>query len=232
MFGFEGKKRAALKRRLLAIDSWLDDTVWSVAPGATRKWDAVCAAFDAFRVRGWRRWLAEGLGEGLTLGAAGAVLVTALATPAFRETGDDWLTRGDISVTFLDRHGVEVGKRGVLQNDGIPLAEYPPHLIMAALATEDRRFYQHFGIDIPGTMRAIVQNARANGVRQGGSSISQQLAKNIFLTNERTIERKIKEAFLALWLEHHLTKDEILKLYLDRAYMGGGAFGVDAAATY
>ncbi|MFC3691957.1 transglycosylase domain-containing protein [Chenggangzhangella methanolivorans] len=232
MFGFEGKKRAVLKRRLLAIDSWLDDTVWSMLPSATRKWDAVCAAFDWFRVRGWRRWTAEILGEGLTLGAAGVVLVTALATPAFRETGDDWLTRGDISVTFLDRHGVEIGKRGVMQNDGIPLSEYPPHLIMAALATEDRRFYQHFGIDIPGTLRAIVENARANGVRQGGSSISQQLAKNIFLTNERTIERKIKEAFLALWLEHHLTKDEILKLYLDRAYMGGGAFGVDAAANY
>jgi penicillin-binding protein 1A len=125
-----------------------------------------------------------------------------------------------------------VGKRGVLQNDGIPLADYPPHLVMAALATEDRRFYGHFGIDVPGTIRALVENARANGVRQGGSSITQQLAKNIFLTNERTIERKIKEAFLALWLEHHLTKDEILKLYLDRAYMGGGAFGVDAAATY
>ncbi|RXF72895.1 transglycosylase domain-containing protein [Hansschlegelia zhihuaiae] len=232
MFRFEGKRRAEIKRRLLAIDSWLDDAVWSLTPAATRKWDAVCAAFDRFRVRGWRRWLAEGLGETLTLGAAGAVLVMALATPAFRETGDDWLNRGDISVTFLDRHGVEVGKRGVLQNDGIPLSEYPPHLVMAALATEDRRFYSHFGIDVLGTVRAIVENARANGVRQGGSSITQQLAKNIFLTNERTIERKIKEAFLALWLEHHLTKDEILKLYLDRAYMGGGAFGVDAAANY
>lgn len=232
VFGFEGKKRAELKRRLLAIDSWLDDAVWSLLPGATRKWDSVCAAFDFFRVRGWRRWTAELLGEGLTLGAAGAVLIVALAMPAFRETGDDWLTRGDISVSFLDRHGVEIGKRGVMQNDGIPLAEYPPHLIMAALATEDRRFYQHFGIDIAGTLRAVVQNARANGVRQGGSSITQQLAKNIFLTNERTIERKVKEAFLALWLEHHLTKDEILKLYLDRAYMGGGAFGVDAAANF
>lgn len=232
MLKFEGKKRAELKRRLLAFDSWLDDAVWSLAPGAARAWDSVCAAFDRFRVRGWRRWAAEILGEGLTLGSAGAVLMLALAVPAFQTTGDDWLNRGDISVTFLDRHGVEIGKRGVMQNDGIPLSELPPHLIMAALATEDRRFYSHFGIDVAGTLRAIVENARANGVRQGGSSITQQLAKNIFLSNERTIERKIREAFLSLWLEQHLTKDEILKLYLDRAYMGGGAFGVDAAAHF
>src|SRR5438067_12635562 len=75
-------------------------------------------------------------------------------------------------------------------------------------------------------------NAQAGGVRQGGSSITQQLAKNLFLNNERTIERKVKEAFLAIWLETRLTKNEILKLYHDRAYMGGGAFGVDAAAQY
>ena len=100
------------------------------------------------------------------------------------------------------------------------------------LATEDRRFYEHFGIDVGGTLRALVTNARAGGVVQGGSTITQQLAKNLFLSNERTLDRKIKEAFLAMWLESRLTKNEILKLYLDRAYMGGGAFGVDAAAHY
>ena len=78
----------------------------------------------------------------------------------------------------------------------------------------------------------MLTNARAGGVVQGGSSISQQLAKNLFLTNERTIERKVKEAFLAMWLEARLPKNEILKLYLDRAYLGGGTFGVDAAAQY
>ena len=108
----------------------------------------------------------------------------------------------------------------------------PDHLIKATLATEDRRFYEHFGIDIPGLFRAMLTNARAGGVVQGGSSISQQLAKNLFLSNERTIERKVKEAFLALWLEVRLPKNEILKLYLDRAYLGGGTFGVDAAAQY
>ncbi|MES6505853.1 transglycosylase domain-containing protein, partial [Cutibacterium acnes] len=106
------------------------------------------------------------------------------------------------------------------------------NLIKATLATEDRRFYDHFGIDIPGLARALVTNAQAGGVRQGGSSITQQLAKNLFLNNERTIERKVKEAFLAIWLETRLTKNEILKLYLDRAYMGGGTFGVDGAAHF
>ena len=108
----------------------------------------------------------------------------------------------------------------------------PDHLIKAVLATEDRRFYEHFGIDFFGTFRALVTNARAGGVVQGGSTITQQLAKNLFLSNERTIERKVNEAFLALWLETRLTKNEILKLYLDRAYLGGGAFGVDGAAQY
>src|SRR5207249_8408750 len=117
-------------------------------------------------------------------------------------------------------------------NDSIPLEDFPDNLIKATHATEDRRFYDHFGIDFPGLARALVTNAQAGGVRLGGSSITQQLAKNLFLNNERTIERKIKEAFLALWLETRLSKNDILKLYLDRAYMGGGTFGVDAASQY
>ena len=135
-------------------------------------------------------------------------------------------------MTFLDRYGVEVGRRGIKHDDAIPFDELPDHFIKAVLATEDRRFFSHFGIDVIGTLRALTVNAHAGGVVQGGSSITQQLAKNLFLTNERSISRKIKEAYLALWLEHHLTKKQILGLYLDRAYMGGGAFGVQAAAQY
>src|SRR5690349_21386813 len=189
---------------------------------------------DRFHVSGWRRWvLVEPISEMGTLGLGGLVLALALALPAFRETSDeDWLKKSDLAVVFLDRYGVEVGSRGIKHNDSIPLEQLPDHLIKAVLATEDRRFYEHFGIDIPGTMRAVVTNARAGGVVQGGSSITQQLAKNLFLSNERTLERKIREAFLALWLETRLTKNEILKLYLDRAYMGGGTFGVDAAAQF
>src|SRR5207302_6778136 len=175
----------------------------------------------------------ELLSEGATLGAGGLVVRLALAVPAFRDTSDeDWLKKSELAVTFLDRYGNEIGSRGIRHNDSVPLEQFPDHLIKAVLATEDRRFYEHFGIDIPGLFRALSANARAGGVVQGGSSISQQLAKNLFLTNERTIERKVKEAFLALWLETRLSKNEILKLYLDRAYMGGGAFGVDGAAQY
>ena len=166
-------------------------------------------------------------------GSAAWSLLLALALPAFRETADDdWLKKSELAVTFLDRYGNEIGSRGIKHNDSIPLEDFPDALIKATLATEDRRFYEHFGIDFAGTARALITNAQAGGVRQGGSSITQQLAKNLFLTNERTIERKINEAFLAIWLETRLTKNEILKLYLDRAYMGGGTFGVDGAAHF
>jgi penicillin-binding protein 1A len=189
---------------------------------------------DRFHVAGWRRWLVvEPLSELATLGTGGLLLALALAVPAFRETADeDWLKKSELAVVFLDRYGNEVGSRGIKHSSAVALADFPDHLIKAVLATEDRRFYEHFGIDISGTVRALVTNARAGGVVQGGSSITQQLAKNLFLNNERTIERKVKEAFLALWLETRLSKNEIFKLYLDRAYMGGGAFGVDAAAQF
>src|SRR5438876_375758 len=189
---------------------------------------------DRFHVAGWRRWvLVEPASEGFSLGTGGLILMLALAIPAFRETADDdWLKKSELAVTFLDRYGNEIGSRGIRHNDSVPLEEFPDHLIKAVLATEDRRFYEHFGIDLPGTMRAVLTNARAGGVVQGGSSISQQLAKNLFLSSERTIERKVKEAFLAIWLEVRLPKNEIFKLYLDRAYLGGGTFGVDAAAQY
>jgi penicillin-binding protein 1A len=232
VFGLSKDRVARIKRGLLAFDSWIDHTIWSIWPRVLGGWDNVVAFFDRFRVRGWRKGLFELLGQAMTLGTIGAIGMLALAIPAFQATTDDWLNRGDISVTFLDRNGAEIGRRGLFQNDSIPLSDYPDNLIKATLATEDRRFYQHFGIDIPGTIRAMAENARAKTVVQGGSSLSQQLAKNIFLSNERTLERKVKEAFLALWLEARLTKQEILKLYLDRAYLGGGAFGVDAASRF
>ena len=147
-------------------------------------------------------------------------------------TKTDWRKNVDYSVLLLDRWGNEIGRRGITLDDSVPLEQFPDHLIKALLATEDRRFFDHFGIDIIGTARAVVANMRHKTVVQGGSSLTQQLAKNLFLTNERSIERKIKEAFLALWLEANLSKREILKLYLDRAYMGGGTFGVAAASEF
>jgi penicillin-binding protein 1A len=225
---------ARLRRFMLDLDSRIDFGLYQAKTWGRELYERFTVFMDRFHVAGWRRWyFVEPLSEALTIGTGGLVMMLALAIPAFRETSDDdWVKKSELAVTFLDRYGNEVGSRGIKHNDSLRLEEFPDHLIKATLATEDRRFYEHFGIDIPGLFRAMVTNARAGGVVQGGSSISQQLAKNLFLSNERTIERKVKEAFLALWLEARLPKNEILKLYLDRAYLGGGTFGVDAAAQY
>ncbi len=226
--------KARLHRFFLDLDSRIDFGLYQTKTWGRELYERFTDFMDRFHVAGWRRWyFVEPLSEGLTLGLGGLIVMLALAIPAFRETSDDdWLKKSELAVTFLDRYGNELGSRGIKHNDSLRLEEFPDHLIKATLATEDRRFYDHFGIDIPGLFRAMTANARAGGVVQGGSSISQQLAKNLFLSNERTIERKVKEAFLALWLEARLPKNEILKLYLDRAYLGGGTFGVDAAAQY
>jgi penicillin-binding protein 1A len=226
--------RTRLKRWALDLDSRIDFGIFRSGSASRELYERFSDFMDRFHTAGWRRWvLVEPFSELATLGLGGAVLALALAIPAFQDTADeDWLKKTEIAVVFLDRYGNEIGSRGIKQNDSIPLEDLPDHLIKAVLATEDRRFYDHFGIDVAGTARALVTNARAGGVVQGGSSITQQLAKNLFLSNERTIERKVKEAFLALWLETRLSKSEILKLYLDRAYMGGGTYGVNAAAQY
>jgi penicillin-binding protein 1A len=218
----------------LDLDARLDSTLFSSAVGIRELWERFSTYMDRFYVGGWKRWVfVEPLSEAASIGLLGLIALLALAQPAFRETADeDWLKKSDLAVTFLDRYGNPIGSRGIKHNDAIPLEDFPDNLIKATLATEDRRFYDHFGIDVAGTLRALVTNAQAGGVRQGGSSITQQLAKNLFLSNERTLERKINEAFLAIWLETRLTKNEILKLYLDRAYMGGGTFGADGAAHF
>ncbi|WP_018239144.1 transglycosylase domain-containing protein [Ensifer sp. BR816] len=229
-----GKEENRPKKRhfFLRIDSWIDSTVWNAGFRLAEWWEDTTIFFRRFRMRGWKRALFEVLGEGMTWGTAGAVLMLALALPAFEETKGNWRAQSDFAVTFLDRYGNEIGHRGIIHEDSVPIDELPDHLIKAVLATEDRRFFDHWGIDFLGLSRAMTENARAGGVVQGGSTLTQQLAKNLFLTNERTIERKIKEAFLAVWLESNLSKKEILRLYLDRAYMGGGTFGAAAAAQF
>ncbi|WP_237050293.1 transglycosylase domain-containing protein [Microvirga ossetica] len=221
-----------IKRAALGFDAWLNSALFQGRRGLAGAWGWYSDKLKCLRFRGPVRVLLDLTSEAATLGTVGAVAMLALALPAFRETEDDWLKTQDLAITFLDRYGQEVGRRGLHLDDSYKLEDFPNYMIKAALATEDRRFYEHWGIDPIGTFRALLVNAQGGGVVQGGSSITQQLAKNLFLTNERSLERKIKEAFLAIWLEFHLTKDEILKLYLDRAYMGGGAHGVVAAADY
>lgn len=217
----------------LALDAWLDSSLYGTWASFKDWWSSYNNFFARFRVTGLHKVVVEAMSEAVTLGTGALAIVLMFQIPAIDLTRDsNWRTGSEFSVTFLDRYGNEVGKRGILYSDAVALEEIPDHLIKATLATEDRRFFVHFGIDVLGTFRALVENARANDVVQGGSSITQQLAKNLFLTSERSLERKIKEVFLAMWLEARLSKREILKLYLDRAYLGGGTFGVEAASQF
>lgn len=229
---FKNSNKGSGRNKLLALDSWIDSSLYRLFTDAGEGWENITIFFRKFRVKGLKRLFVELFDEGLTLGLLGSIVMLALALPAFEETQKDWRSQDDYSVLFLDRNGTEIGRRGIRQNAAEELDVLPDHFIKAVLATEDRRFFEHIGIDFLGLTRAMAENVRANSVVQGGSTITQQLAKNVFLTNERTLDRKIKEAFLSLWLETNLSKKEILKLYIDRAYMGGGNFGIAAAAQY
>jgi penicillin-binding protein 1A len=134
------------------------------------------------------------------------------------------------SALTLEADGQVFATRGVFKGEKLTAAEMPQHLAQAVVAIEDRRFYQHRGVDLWGVFRAAWRNAQAGATREGGSTITQQLARLMFLSPERSLRRKIQEALLAIWLEHHLTKEEILLRYLNIAFFGAGAYGVDAAA--
>ncbi|WFU72451.1 penicillin-binding protein 1A [Bradyrhizobium sp. CB2312] len=133
-----------------------------------------------------------------------------------------------IQIVGID--GSMLAQRGEMAGANVALKDLPPYLPKAFIAIEDRRFYSHFGIDPIGILRALVTNVLHRGVSQGGSTLTQQLAKNLFLTQERTMQRKLQEAELAIWLERKHSKNDILELYLNRVYFGSGAYGVEAAA--
>lgn len=144
---------------------------------------------------------------------------------------DGLLDRGPSrDITIVDVEGRAIARRGLTHGALVDVRDLPPYVADAFIAIEDRRFRSHFGLDPVGLGRALAENLSAGRIVQGGSTITQQLAKNLFLDSERTIERKIEEALLALYLEWHYTKDEILTLYLNRVYFGAGAYGIDAAA--
>ena len=137
------------------------------------------------------------------------------------------------SIKFFDRTGALIAARGPKNGDRVTLDQLPAHVPLAFLAAEDRRFYRHGPIDLIGIARAAVANWQAGEVVQGGSTLSQQLAKSLFLTPDQTLKRKVQEAVIAQRLERMLTKDEVLELYLNRTYFGANTFGVDGAArTY
>lgn len=130
---------------------------------------------------------------------------------------------------ILARDGTQLAERGGA-HPYMPLVLLPRHAVNAVVAIEDRRFFRHWGVDPEGLVRAALVNMRAGRFRQGGSTLTQQLAKNMFLSPERTMTRKLDELVIAIWLETRLTKDEILELYLNRVYYGGGSYGIESAA--
>jgi penicillin-binding protein 1A len=164
-------------------------------------------------------WVGMGLGILIAYHAAQLPPIDQLAVP-----------KRPPNIAILSADGTLIANRGETGGRNVSIRELPAYLPKAFVAIEDRRFYHHFGIDVVGVARAVVRNITARGLTQGGSTLTQQLAKNLFLTQERTASRKIQEAILALWLERKYSKDQILELYMNRVYFGSGAYGVEAAS--
>ena len=162
-----------------------------------------------------------------TVGATGLVAYYAAQLPPIDQLA---IPKRPPNIAILADDGTLLANRGDTGGAAIHLSELPDYLPKAFIAIEDRRFYEHWGVDPLGILRALLRDAIGHGSMEGGSTITQQLAKNLFLTQERTLSRKIQEAILAVWLEHKYSKDQILELYLNRVYFGSGAFGVEAAA--
>jgi penicillin-binding protein 1A len=141
-----------------------------------------------------------------------------------------WKKTDRPSITFIDIGGQVIDRRGAPDSPPVDLKSLPVYVPQAVLAIEDRKFYKHWGFDFEGLARAFYVNARAGRVVQGGSTLTQQLAKNLFLSSEQSLKRKAQELLLSVWLESRFTKDEILSLYLARVYFGSGAYGIDEAA--
>jgi len=167
------------------------------------------------------------LGLWAVLAAVGTVIWVGLHLPPIQSLE---IPKRPPSVLILGLNGTTLATRGDMGGAAIPLRELAPYVPNAFIAIEDRRFYAHHGVDPWGILRAAAADVLHRGAAQGGSTITQQLAKNLFLTQERTITRKLQEVLLALWLEHKFSKQQILDLYLNRVYFGAGAYGIEAAA--
>lgn len=164
---------------------------------------------------------------GLLLGVASAAVVLVILLHDLPEPRTP--VNGG-TVTILDGAGRELAIYGGPGSRAVPIERLPQHVLDAVIATEDRRFYSHFGIDPLGIVRAAFINLTSGRVVQGGSTLTQQLAKNLYLGPQQTLKRKLQEALLAIGLESRFSKDEILELYLNRVYFGAGTYGIEAAA--
>ena len=167
------------------------------------------------------------LGVWGAIGVGGLVAYNAAQLPPIDQLA---IPKRPPNIAIMAQDGSLLANRGDTGGPAVHLSELPAYVPKAFVAIEDRRFYSHMGIDPIGILRAATRNIGGRGNVQGGSTLTQQLAKNLFLTQERTFSRKIQEAILALWLEHKYSKDQILELYLNRVYFGSGAYGIEAAA--
>ena len=167
------------------------------------------------------------LGLWLAIGGVGTVAYVGAHLPPIQSME---IPKRPPSIQILDVQGHALARRGDMAGEVLALKELPSYVPKAFIAIEDRRFYEHYGVDPYGIVRALLANILHRGVAQGGSTITQQLAKNLFLTQERTITRKLQEALLALWLEKKFSKTQILELYLNRVYFGSGAYGIEQAS--
>ena len=163
----------------------------------------------------------------LAIGGAGVIAWTGAHMPPLQSLE---IPKRPPSIQIVDVAGRPLATRGDNGGAVLPLKELPSYVPQAFLAIEDRRFYEHYGVDPYGIARAAIANILHRGVTQGASTITQQLAKNLFLTQERTVHRKLQEMLLALWLERKFSKTQILELYLNRVYFGSGAYGIEQAA--
>ena len=164
------------------------------------------------------------------LGAAGGGAVVAYYASRLPPIESLEVPKRPPNVMIADLNGKQIANRGETGGASVPLNEMPKFVPQAFIAIEDRRFRDHWGVDVFGLARAVKANLERGGLAQGGSTLTQQLAKNLFLTPERSLERKVQEAVLAFWLERKFGKDKILEMYLNRVYFGAGAYGVEAAA--
>jgi len=180
--------------------------------------------------RPWWFWLASGFGGCVLFVSLLFVVMYYAYEPELPQGADLNSINKTPSITLTDSSGKVFASRGAAFGFRVAVGEMPKYLPESFLIMEDRRFYSHWGVDIRGLFRALSINMTSGEVVQGGSTITQQLAKNTFLKPERTWSRKLEEVFLAFWLERHFSKEDILTLYLNRIYLGSGAYGVDAAA--
>ncbi|HEX3440559.1 MAG TPA: transglycosylase domain-containing protein [Pseudolabrys sp.] len=163
----------------------------------------------------------------LVIGAVGTMAYVGAHLPPIQSLE---IPKRPPSIQIVDYDGRPLARRGDLAGAPMSLKELPAYVPRAFVAIEDRRFYDHYGVDPLGIGRALIANILHRGVAQGGSTITQQLAKNLFLTQERTLTRKMQEVLLALWLERKFSKTQILELYLNRVYFGSGAYGIEEAS--